>query len=93
MASPDGPHSKIKKKTIYYYCFSAFISLMETGDEYKWKAYVLAVLLFLSGSIFGVTIHYSIMTRDRAGMRVRTVLTGAIYRKVKNTKLACRRNE
>ena len=61
---------------------SAFITLIENGNEYQWQAYLLAVLLFLSGGVFGVTIHYSIMARDRAGIHVRTALTAAIYRKV-----------
>ncbi len=63
---------------------SVFISLVETDNPYRWKGYVVAVTMFVVGSVFGVTIHYSVMTRDRADLRIKIALTAAIYRKVRH---------
>ncbi len=76
----------LTSKCIFFIC-SAFITLIETGDEYKWKGYSLAVILFFTGTIFGICIHYSVMTRQRADLRVKTALTAAIYRKVSKLRL------
>ena len=62
--------------------FSVFISLIEENDPFRWKGYFLSVVLFWVATVFGVTIHYSVFTRDRCNMRIQSALSAAIYRKV-----------
>ena len=64
------------------FAFSTIIAFVESGDPYEWRGYLYAVLMFLVG-VAGVAFNqnqFNILYTT--GMRVRTGITTALYRKV-----------
>ncbi|XP_064624457.1 multidrug resistance-associated protein 1-like isoform X1 [Lineus longissimus] len=60
---------------------SALITFVETEDAYRWKGFLIAGLLFIVTGIKSFMIGLQMNNFMMIGMRVRTLLTAAIYRK------------
>ena len=55
---------------------------MTSGDPYVWKGYALAALIFLFNILASVLVHMNYKLAMIIGLRVRTAVMTAIYRKV-----------
>ena len=62
---------------------SALMGFLESGDDCSWTGYLYAVGLFLATVSFVCCYHQLLHGTFNVGMRIRTTLTTAIYRKVR----------
>ncbi len=58
------------------------IGILQTKDEYLWKALFVSFLLLFGNFFNGVVIHMSFKYGYVLSMRIRTSITTAVYRKV-----------
>lgn len=64
-----------------FYCFSALIKWTTNKNEELWKGYFYAALLFLTATIQTLVLSQYFNRMFLVGMRIRTALISAIYRK------------
>lgn len=62
--------------------FRALIVFVETRDPFQWRGYLYAIGMFCASLLGVLCIHHNFNVVYTTGMRVRTALTTAIYRKV-----------
>lgn len=66
--------------TIYNYCYRLLIAFVEQSES-QWKGYFYAALLFITATIQTVILSQYFNRMFIVGMRIRTALVSAIYRK------------
>ena len=63
-------------------CFRLLIDYVEKSDPFVWRGYLYAVAMFLCSVTSVFFMHHAMNQNYTLGMRVRTALTMAIYKKV-----------
>jgi ATP-binding cassette subfamily C (CFTR/MRP) protein 1 len=74
-------HGEIRIKFTFIIC-RALISFVETKDD-LWKGYLYAVLMFATASVQTLILAQYFNRMLFVGLRIRTALISAIYRKVR----------
>lgn len=69
---------------IFTFIFSALITFTESEDEPVWKGYMYAVLMIVCAQIQSLVLGQYFMKMFLAGLRIRTGVISAVYRKVKD---------
>lgn len=70
------------KVMLLFLVIRALIQYIESDEQNDWKGYTYAVALFLSAVLNVFGFHHMVFTTLTSGLRIRTTLTTAIYRKV-----------
>ena len=68
--------------TCIIFVSSQLILFVQTRDPYEWRGYMYAIGMFLLSLFVVVFFHNSFNISYTTGLRVRTAITAAIYRKV-----------
>ena len=63
-------------------CFSYLITFVESGDPFVWRGYLYAALLFVITILRGIVQQQHMYGKFSIGMRIRSTLNAAVYRKV-----------
>ncbi len=79
----SGRQEHFKVPLLQFSPFSYIISFVETSEELKWKGYLYAVLMLLVTILRGVINQQHFMGKLTVGLRIRSALNAAVYRKVK----------
>ena len=59
----------------------AVIDFVDSGDPFAWRGYVYAAAMFCLGVFCPVVFHRHLLITCQVGLRCKTALTSAIYRK------------
>lgn len=69
-------------KIIDYFLCSLLLDFVKTRSPYTWHGYIYAAGMFLSSVCAVLCMHHHFNIAYTTGLRIRTALTAAIYRKV-----------
>ena len=62
--------------------FRVYIDWIESGEDYKWKGFLLCTILLFTNIVNSIITHLFFKHAAITAMRVRTATTAAVYRKV-----------
>ena len=63
-------------------CCRALIQFVDMQNPRDWYGYTISGAMFLASMLYGTTFHASFKYGQKCGMRLRSALTIAVYRKV-----------
>ncbi len=63
----------------------ALIGFVESRDSRDWYGYLLSVAMFAASMLYGTTFHASFKNGQKCGLRLRSALTIAVYKKVRSS--------
>ncbi len=69
--------------SLAFYPSSLLITYVASDNEFEWKGYMYVVLLFSVSLLGTIVLQHYVYRSYVVGMRVRTALNAAVYRKVR----------